>query len=154
MTRMSGLVQGALLLAATIVGGAAVRGPVSTPPQVTIYKTAGCMCCNRWAEHLRQQGFDVVIDSTGILADVNAEHGVSQDLASCHTALVGGYVVVGHVPADAILRLVREQPPLAGISLPGMPVGSPGMEVDGVEPESFSVLAFDEEGNTSVFAEY
>lgn len=86
------------------------------------------------------------------LRPIKAKHGVPADLEACHTALVGDYVVEGHVPADVVVRLLRERPRILGVAVLGMPVGSPGMEVPGRPPERFEVLAFDRRGKTGVFA--
>lgn len=102
--------------------------------------------------HLRQHGFPVRVEERPDLRPVRAAHGVPPALAACHTALVGRYVVEGHVPADLIVRLLRERPPVAGLAVPGMPAGSPGMETPGRPPEPYRVLAFDRTGRTSVFA--
>jgi len=88
------------------------------------------------------------------LAEFNASHGVPNGVQSCHTALVGGYVVEGHVPASDIQRLLRERPAVAGLAVPGMPIGSPGMEVPGRPAQPYDVLAFDEDGTTRVFAKH
>jgi len=102
--------------------------------------------------HLRANGFPVKTEDTEGLSAVKRKHGVPPDLQACHTALVEGYVVEGHVPADLIDRLLRERPSIAGIAVPGMPVGSPGMEAPGRRAERYQVLAFDRSGRTSVFA--
>jgi hypothetical protein len=102
--------------------------------------------------HLRQHGFRVTVDDRTSLDAVKRRHGVPADLESCHTALVDGYVVEGHVPADLVVRLLRERPRVAGLAVPGMPVGSPGMEVPGRAAEPYRVLAFDRRGNRHVFA--
>ncbi len=155
MGQIRGMTQGAVLLSGLVVAMAAFDGSGEALPRVTLFKNAGCGCCNRWAARLTEQGFEVVIDSTtGIVNAINTKLGVPDDLQSCHTALVGDYLVVGHVPVDAVLRLLDERPAVEGISVPGMPIGSPGMEVEGQEPESFAVLTFAETGETSVFAEY
>lgn len=86
------------------------------------------------------------------LRPIKAKHGVPTDLEACHTALVGGYIVEGHVPADVVVRLLRERPPILGVAVPGMPVGSPGMEVPGQPPERYEVFTFDRRGKTGVFA--
>jgi hypothetical protein len=102
--------------------------------------------------HLRQSGFAVKpVDLTN-LQPIKTKHGVPAALESCHTALVGGYVVEGHVPADLIHRLLRERPPVAGLGVPGMPAGSPGMEVPGRAPDRYQVYAFDRGGKTRIFA--
>ena len=88
------------------------------------------------------------------ICTVKAEHQVPPELQSCHTAIVDGYIIEGHVPVAEIERLVSEHPDIAGLSVPGMPVGSPGMEVEGYESQPFDVIAFDKTGNTEVFATY
>lgn len=120
-------------------------------PSVLVYKTEGCGCCNGWVDHLRAAGFTVDARNVTDLMAVKLDAGVPADLSSCHTALIDGYVVEGHVPADVIERLLTERPPVAGISAPGMPVGSPGMEGPGARP--YQVYAFDRQGARSVFAE-
>lgn len=154
MTRETGVILGALLLTTALAGATAVAAPARAFPHVTVFKAPGCTCCNKWVAHLRARGFEVTIDSTGKVAEVNDDHGVTEELASCHTALVGDYVVVGHVPADAIKKMLAERPSIVGISAPGMPIAAPGMEAEGVAPEPYSVIAFDSAGKTSVFAEY
>jgi hypothetical protein len=102
--------------------------------------------------HLRQSGFRVDSRNVHDRTPVMRQHGVPQALASCHTAIVEGYAVEGHVPADLITRLLAERPPIAGIAVPGMPIGSPGMEVPGAPAQRYQVLAFDRAGRTTVFA--
>lgn len=102
--------------------------------------------------HLRQHGFPVKTEDLDDLRPVKARHGVPAALQSCHTAVVEGYVVEGHVPADLIARLLRERPPVAGLAVPGMPAGSPGMEVPGQPPARYDVFAFDRTGRRTVFA--
>lgn len=117
--------------------------------EVLVYRTAACGCCGKWVDHLREAGFEVRVEDRRDLAPVKAELGVPGDLASCHTAVVDGYVVEGHVPASDVKRLLEERPDVAGLAVPGMPVGSPGME--GPREERYSVVAFDGEGNRTVF---
>jgi len=119
-------------------------------PTVTVYKTPTCGCCSKWIEHLRANGFEVVAHDLNDLRSTKAQYGVEREFSSCHTAVVGGYVVEGHVPAEHVKRLLEEQPAVAGLAVPGMPMGSPGME--GAYSEPYDVLAFDEKGATSVFA--
>lgn len=126
---------------------AASRGPV-----VRVVKSPACGCCGEWVEHLREEGFRVEVDEETNTAEAKAAAGVPGDLASCHTAAVGGYVVEGHVPAADIRRLLRDRPQVRGLAVPGMPVGSPGME--GPDPEPYRVIAFDGEGNRRVFAQH
>ncbi len=102
--------------------------------------------------YLRANSFPVKAEDTEDLAAIKKKHGVPGNLQSCHTALVEGYVLEGHVPADLIDRLLRERPAIAGLAVPGMPSGSPGMESPGRAPEPYQVIAFDRSGRTSVFA--
>ncbi len=102
--------------------------------------------------YLRANGFPIKVEDTEDLAPIKRKHGVPRDLQGCHTALVEGYVVEGHVPADLIDRLLRERPAIAGLAVPGMPPGSPGMETPGQVPERYQVIAFERSGRTSVFA--
>jgi hypothetical protein len=103
-------------------------------------------------EHLRQHGFTVKVENMTDLRPVKVKHGVPADLQACHTALVDGYVVEGHVPADLIVRLLRERPNVAGLAVPGMPIGSPGMEVAGSPAAPYDVVTFDRNGKRGVFA--
>jgi hypothetical protein len=103
-------------------------------------------------DHLREKGFTVDARDVGNLAAIKRKHGVPTALESCHTALVDGYVVEGHVPADVIDQLLRERPKVVGLAVPGMPVGSPGMESPGRKAERYDIVAFDARGGTRVFA--
>lgn len=122
-------------------------------PPVLVYKTPTCGCCNGWIDHLRKAGFEV--DARNVsdraLVTMKREVGVTAEMSSCHTALVGGYVVEGHVPAVQIKRLLTEEPEVAGITVPGMPIGSPGMEGPGARP--YAAYSFDHSGELRVFAE-
>lgn len=119
-------------------------------PSVVVYKTPSCGCCNGWVDHLREAGFDVDARNVSDIMSVKRDAQVPGHLSSCHTALIDGYVVEGHVPADQIARLLTERPEVLGIAAPGMPVGSPGMEGAGAKP--YEVMTFDAEGGTEVFA--
>lgn len=121
-------------------------------PVVDVYKDPTCGCCSKWVEHLQANGFTVRTTDTTELAAFKASHGVPPQAQSCHTALVDGYVIEGHVPAADVQRLLKERPAIAGLAVPGMPIGSPGMEVAGVEPQAYDVMAFDADGGTRVFA--
>jgi hypothetical protein len=99
-------------------------------------------------------GFAVTEDSSRNLAGVTAELGIPTELQSCHTAIVDGYIVEGHVPAAEVKRMLETRPAIVGLAVPGMPIGSPGMEVDGADPEPFDVIAWDKSGKTTVFAHY
>jgi hypothetical protein len=120
---------------------------------MTVYHSPTCNCCNKWLDHVKQHGFQVTDVLSEDMNAVKKRLGVPGNLASCHTAVVGGYVVEGHVPAGDIKKLLGEKPPIAGIAAPGMPVGSPGMEMDGRQ-DSFSVKSFDKEGKTATFSEH
>jgi hypothetical protein len=119
-------------------------------PTVLVYKTEGCGCCNAWIEHLQAAGFTVDARNVTDLMSIKRDAGVPTADAACHTALVDGYVVEGHVPTDQIRRLLAERPAVLGIAVPGMPVGSPGMEGPGAKP--YEVLTFDRAGSHTVWA--
>ena len=119
---------------------------------LVVYKTASCGCCKAWIEHMERNGFTVVAHDEDVV-ELNrrkGDVGIGSDLASCHTALVGGYVVEGHVPADLVKRLLRERPQVAGLAAPGMPVGAPGME--GGPKQAYDVIAFRRDGGREVYA--
>lgn len=119
-------------------------------PKVETYKSATCGCCNRWVDHMRQQGFDVAAHD---VADVNVERrrlGMPDGVSGCHTAVVGGYVIEGHVPAADIKRLLAEKPKALGLAVPDMPKGSPGMESP--NPVAYAVLLVQPNGTVRTFA--
>jgi hypothetical protein len=118
---------------------------------VQVYKQPGCGCCELWAQHMRKAGFRVTVAEAQDVDAMKRQNGIPVNLRSCHTSLVGGYKVEGHVPADIVKRLLTEKPNVSGIAVPGMPMGSPGMEAGGrVEP--YDVYAFDAQGRQPVFA--
>lgn len=117
-----------------------------------VYKTPWCGCCTAWVDHMRDAGFAVRVTEMEDLEPFKASHGVTADLASCHTALIGGYVVEGHVPASDVARLLKERPEATGLAVPGMPVGSPGMEMGG-EGDPYEVVLFGP-GKRETFARY
>ena len=129
----------AALAAAPAIGATAL-------PKITVTKDPTCGCCTGWTEHVRAAGFPTDVVETNELSRVKARLGVPRDLAACHTAEVDGYLIEGHVPATTIKRLLTERPNVKGIAVRGMPVGSPGMEVDGAEPETYDVIAFGPDG--------
>jgi hypothetical protein len=120
-------------------------------PAVTVYKSPTCGCCSKWIDHMKSNGFDVKALDVEDVNLVKKTYGVPPALGSCHTSLVGGYIVEGHVPADAVSRLLRERPAVAGIAVPGMPVGSPGMEVPGGRRDPYSIVSFDKTGKHTVY---
>ena len=117
-------------------------------PKLTVTKDPNCGCCRGWTDHIRRAGFPVEIIETGELNKVKTRLGVPRHLAACHTAEVDAYVIEGHVPASAIRRLLDERPQIKGLAVPGMPVGSPGMEVEGTPPDAYDVIAFGPAGET------
>jgi hypothetical protein len=121
-------------------------------PTVTVFKSQACECCSAWVEHLEDSGFTVAVTETEALQAIKAEHGVGSHLASCHTALIDGYVVEGHAPADDIKSMLRDAPDIVGLAVPGMIIGTPGMEVPGQLARPYQVLAFDEQGETIVYS--
>ena len=115
-------------------------------PPMRVAKDPSCGCCGAWIEHVRAAGFQVDVTDTAQMNRLKTRLGVPQDLASCHTAEIGGYVIEGHVPAQTIKRLLAEKPQATGLAVPGMPIGSPGMEVDGVAPDTYEVVLFGPSG--------
>lgn len=118
---------------------------------ITVYKHPQCGCCGKWIDHLEANGFTVTTVNREDMAAIKAEYGVTSEVASCHTAMADGFVIEGHVPAEDIKSLLDQRPEVVGISVPGMPMGSPGMEAGG-EKEPFQVLTFDAKGRTGVVA--
>lgn len=145
----------AALGAALAVGltwwGAQRTGP--GPETVVVYKRATCNCCSKWVEHLKQAGFEVEVHNTSDLASHQNEWGVPAPLRACHTALVGGYVIEGHVPAEDIRRLLTSKPQARGIAVPGMPIGSPGME-QGEQRDPYATVLFQTDGQHQAFAQH
>lgn len=132
-------------------GPAATAAPARGPAvKMVVYKTPTCGCCKAWVEHVQQAGFDVEVRDMPDVTPVKNEHGLPQHLASCHTAVVDGYVVEGHVPADVIRRLLSERPQVTGIAVPGMPAGSPGMEM-GSRKDPYDIMTFARNGTVSVY---
>ncbi|TNF98004.1 MAG: DUF411 domain-containing protein [Gammaproteobacteria bacterium] len=119
---------------------------------ITVYKSPTCGCCTKWVNHLQANGFEVETIDLQDMNPVKVEAGISRQLASCHTAKTGGYVIEGHVPADDIKRLLKERPDVAGLTVPGMPMGSPGME--GNRKDNYDVLTFTKTGETTVFSSH
>ena len=117
------------------------RAHARSLPELVVTHDPNCGCCGAWVEHMRSAGFSVAVRQ-GPVTPLKAKLGVPRDLASCHTAQVGGYVVEGHVPAVAVRQLLEQKPDAMGLSVPGMPTGSPGMEVEGVEPDRYEVVLF------------
>lgn len=140
------LVMSRDLLALPTPGRVAARAT-----KVTVYRSKSCNCCADWIAHLTKNGFDVDERLVDDVDPIKREHNVPDKLWSCHTALVGSYVVEGHVPADVMRKMITERPSIAGLAVPGMPMGAPGME-HGDHKERYDVLAFTCCGDTKVYA--
>ena len=138
------------LLVAALLALAAAGAGAEPRYDVVMHKDPNCGCCGQWAEYLQANGFRVKTVMEDDMQSVKRRFAVPQRLTSCHTAKVGDYVIEGHVPASAIKRLLREKPAVAGLSVPGMPLGSPGMEVPG-KKDAYDVVAFDKAGKIAVF---
>ncbi len=119
---------------------------------MTVYKSPTCGCCNKWIDHMTANGFKVEGEDMANVAPLKVEKGIPSKLFSCHTGVIDGYVVEGHVPADAVKKLLDERPDIIGLSVPGMPIGSPGME--GAYVEKYDVVAFRQDGSSYVFKSY
>ena len=130
--------------------GEAAATPSASLVSIKVYKTPTCGCCKEWVKHLEQNGFKAEVVDMPDLSSVKTKYGVAPEHQSCHTAVVGDYTVEGHVPADLIMKMVSEKPAIAGLAVPGMPMGSPGME--GATKENYDVLTFDRAGRTTVYA--
>jgi hypothetical protein len=122
-------------------------------PAMQVYKTATCGCCSKWVEHMRANGFEVRVTDVQSTAEYRRKYGVPEKLLSCHTAAVNGYAIEGHVPAADVHRLLKSGTKAKGLAVPGMPIGSPGME-QGPRRQAYSVILFDEKGGTSEFQKY
>lgn len=155
MQKRSLLRLGGLAVAAAISAASAppAHQTSSAAIEVTVFKSPTCGCCKEWVEHLRKHAFTVVSKNTSDVSNVKRTAHVPTGLYSCHTAFVNGYVVEGHVPAEDIHRMLKDKPKIAGIAVPGMPAGSPGMEA-GSRKDAYDVVAFKRDGTTSVFAKH
>jgi hypothetical protein len=131
---------GALLPSAVLAAGAAIE----------VYRDPSCGCCGAWVDYLRAHGYAPTVHEDAAMPAIKVRLGVPADTASCHTAVIGGYVIEGHVPVEDIQRLLAERPHARGLAAPGMPMGSPGMEMGA--PQRYSVLLIRADGSTQVFA--
>jgi hypothetical protein len=137
-----------------VAGAVAIAGcaQAAGTPGLTVYKSPTCGCCGAWADHMRKAGFTTTIVEHDDLAPVRARYGVPAALASCHTGVIGGYFVEGHVPAQDVRRLLQEKPNAHGLAVAGMPAGSPGMEVPSGARDPYQVLLVARTGAVSVYA--
>lgn len=142
-----------LNLAAVLLVAVACAKTAQTGPEIIVYKSPSCTCCTKWASQLRDSGFRVTVRAVNDVDSLREQFAVPAQLAACHTARVGGYTIEGHVPAADIERLLKEHPAIAGLAVPGMPVGSPGME-RGTGRVAYDVMTFDAHGKTSVYQSY
>lgn len=142
----------ALVLGASLSVVAAVAS-AEAEHRVHVYKSPTCGCCTDWIKHMEDNGFEVDVTDLDDVTPVKIKAGLTPALASCHTAFVDDYVIEGHVPADDVRRLLSQAPAARGLSVPGMPVGSPGMEM-GDRKDPFQVLLFNAEGQSRIFAEH
>jgi hypothetical protein len=126
---------------------------LNQPAEMTVYRSPTCTCCEKWIAHMKQQGFTIKDRPSDAMDAIKQQHGVPGNLQSCHTALVGGYVIEGHVPAGDVKKLLTAKPATVGLAAPGMPVGSPGMDMDG-RAGNFQVIQFDKSGKGLIFNTY
>ncbi len=143
-----------VMTAACLSASPSAQTKPAAGPTVSVYKTPTCGCCSKWVDHMKKAGFQVSVTDMPqqSLDNVKAKHKVPAAVHSCHTAVVEGYVVEGHVPPTEVKRLLKEKQKVTGIAVPGMPIGSPGMESPGMTAHPYDVLSFDAQGKTKVFA--
>ena len=148
----------ALKMPLALVGAAVLTQPLRAlaggpPNQITVWKTPSCGCCHEWVAHLRKNGFEVVTHDVEDTAPIRQKLGLNAKFGSCHTARLNSYVVEGHVPAQELRRLLRERPKAIGLAVPGMPMGSPGMEM-GNTRDAYDVLLVLADGSSRVYQSY
>jgi len=154
ISRRDFVAQAAGLAFASIGASRVLARPAAPPTPITVYKSRSCECCAKWVDHLRSNGFAPTVHDEEDMDAIKHEMGVPPSLRSCHTALLGRYVVEGHVPAGDLRRLLAERPAVAGLAAPGMPKSGPGMAVPGAATEPYEVLSFARDGKTGVFARH
>jgi hypothetical protein len=144
----------AVLFASAVLVLAVAAHAQRPAPTMEVYKSPTCGCCSKWVEHVRQGGFTVKVTelSDQELDTLKTRHGIPRTAQSCHTGIVDGYVIEGHVPVAEVTRLLKERPGVAGIAVGGMPIGSPGMEVAGQKPQPYNVVTFDKQGAVKVYS--
>jgi hypothetical protein len=142
-----------VVFAVALAAGVVAQTPKSAPT-MEVFKSPTCGCCSKWVEHVQEAGFTVKVTdvSDAALDALKQKHGIPRTAQSCHTGLVDGYVVEGHVPVSEVQRLLKERPAVTGIAVGGMPIGSPGMEVPGQRPQTYNVITFDKQGAVTVFS--
>ena len=142
-----------LVIALTLMTSLVPKLAAAGEPLMHVYKSPYCGCCAAWVDHMKANGFRVEVTDLQDISRAKTLHGIDEDLQSCHTAVVDGYLIEGHVPAADVKRLLTERPKAAGLSVPGMPIGSPGMEMDN-RTEPYDVVLYDREGGRTVFSRY
>ena len=149
MRRFRGGLAAALIVsAATLVAWRSAPAPL---PAMRVVKSASCGCCTSWVTYMKKQGFAVTVEDKDVFTALKRSNGVTQELESCHTAFVGGYVIEGHVPADLVKKLLADKPAgVKGLSAPGMPASAPGMDQPG---QHYTVYSFDAQGHAKVYAQ-
>jgi hypothetical protein len=141
-------------LALTSIGAADLLARSPVPTSITVYKSASCGCCGKWVDYVRANGFAPTVHDEENMDAIKDDMGVPKAVRSCHTAVVGKYVVEGHVPVEDIRRLLANHPAVAGLAAPGMPASSPGMAAPGAPVEPYQVVTFTADGHTTVFARH
>jgi hypothetical protein len=129
------------------------EGKAEKPAEMVVYRSPTCGCCEKWIAHLKQNNFIIKDSVTDNIQAIKTQYGVTAEMASCHTAIVNGYVVEGHVPANDIKTLLKTRPDVIGIAVPGMPSGTPGMEMGG-KKEAYDVISFDSKNHTRIVNSY
>lgn len=123
------------------------------PAEMVVYRSPTCGCCEKWIAHLKQNNFIIKDSVTDNIQAIKTQYGVTAEMASCHTAIVNGYVIEGHVPANDIKTLLKTRPDVIGIAVPGMPSGTPGMEMGG-KKEAYDVISFDSKNHNRIVSSY
>jgi hypothetical protein len=149
LTRRKLLTTGSLIALGTALGWSPLLAAEAKGLPVMLYKTPGCECCSGYADYLRGHGFIVTVKETDKLAAISSKAGIPAELQGCHTSFLGGYVIDGHVPIEAVQKLLAERPAIKGLALAGMPTGSPGMP--GPKQEPFVIQAIDKDGKSSIY---
>lgn len=145
-----------VLVIGLLVFNAAIKAETvetEKPNDIVVYRSPTCQCCGRWLEHLKKNNFNVKDIVTDDVLAIKDKYGVSKEMTSCHTAIADNYVIEGHVPANDIMKLLKTKPKVIGISVPGMPSGTPGMEM-GARKDAYNVISFDKENHYQVFNSY
>jgi len=152
--KLLALVAAVVALGAAGLWAQAQRSATASAVSVDVFKSATCGCCAKWVDHMKAAGFTVHVTDLQEpeLQSIKDRYGVQPNMRSCHTARVNGFTVEGHVPASEVKRLLNEKPDVVGITVPGMPLGSPGMEVSGVTPQPYKVYSFDKSGASRVYS--